>query len=336
MSAEYFGAVVKQVRKARKLTQRDLATVFCVGIHMVQNIEQGKDPGTMKSALDYVERLKALTLSDRELADLEHLAKTCPQRERYRRKEPQDQSVLEVAVPHETTDEEIAPLALAVEELASAITTPGKGYEAATPHLADRNATSALVEVPSMIGSTDIAPEARRRSKNFWRVVAGTIVVLLFIPGVWLWRSFNTAPIHVEEEAGKFLSITVNGEDKVLLPIDGEQHQHERRLQDAIQPGDAVEVRFIVRNLSDRLVIVCSIGAAVRGPDADQREWAADNYDMPSSGITTLWPGERYEYKQSRRFFEPGVYFIETVHSSCDHGSGGLRPSPRIWFTVEP
>lgn len=330
MSAEYFGAVVKQVREARNLTQRDLATTFCVSIHMVRNIEQGKDPGTTKSALVYVERLKAFTLSEEELEALEHLAKTRP------RKESQDEPVLEAALPHGTVDKGIAPLGLAVEEPASAATSPGTGLEESASPLADHTATSALVSEEAPIGSTDTTPKARRRSKNLWRAVSGAIVVLLLITGVWLWQSFNTAPIHVEESAGRFLSITVNGDDKALLPIDGEQHQHERRLQDAIQPGDAVEARFIVRNLSDRLVIVCSIGAAARGPDADRREWAADNYDMPSSGITFLWPGERYEYKQSRRFFEPGVYFIETVHSSCNRGSGGLRPSPRIWFTVEP
>lgn len=98
--------------------------------------------------------------------------------------------------------------------------------------------------------------------------------------------------------------------------------------------GEVLTVRFTIRNSDVHNVRIQELVIGARGPGGHTEGWDAPNIPFPPVRNLVLQPGETYEYKQSRAFYEPGDYFVEPVFQDSLDTWHGIQPFTRISFFV--
>jgi hypothetical protein len=122
--------------------------------------------------------------------------------------------------------------------------------------------------------------------------------------------------------------ITVTTDDRVLSS------------GDTIRTQQSVTVTFRILNNGPHPATIRSILIGARGPGVscksrNREKWAALNSDFPSAVAIRLDPGQEYEYRGSRAFYKPGVYFLEPVFQDSRGVWGGIPPFSCIDIYVD-
>jgi hypothetical protein len=93
-------------------------------------------------------------------------------------------------------------------------------------------------------------------------------------------------------------------------------------------------------NVDTQSVMLAKIVIGARGPGAncalEAQKWGASN-SVPFNArqSQTLMPGEIYEYRDTRVFFERGLYFIEPLIEDASGKWHGVVPFTCVEIIVE-
>lgn len=103
---------------------------------------------------------------------------------------------------------------------------------------------------------------------------------------------------------------------------------------DSVHIGEMTTVTFRILNNDVHPVRIKTLVIGSKGPGAKESGWRAPDVPFPPINNLVLQPGEVYEYRQSRSFYEPGDYFVEPVFQNAVGRWGGIQPFTRIEFSV--
>jgi hypothetical protein len=107
-----------------------------------------------------------------------------------------------------------------------------------------------------------------------------------------------------------------------------------------IRVHESISVSFRLMNVDTQTIMLEKIVIGARGPGAncalEAQKWDASNgVPFNARQSQTLMPGEIYEYRDTRSFFEPGLYFIEPLIEDSSGKWHGVSPFTCLDVIVE-
>lgn len=150
---------------------------------------------------------------------------------------------------------------------------------------------------------------------------------------------FNEVPDEIAATESTQLVLVEPPSIEIQAPSLGMVRAHELGVDGvlgtvALFPNEMVEVRIHVRNDELSSVIIRKVVVAVRGPEAQDKEWNAETVDFRTVESVKIKPGEIYEYRQSRIFYKSGDYFMAPVYQKPSDGWEEFRPWRRLYFSI--
>lgn len=175
---------------------------------------------------------------------------------------------------------------------------------------------------------TETTPIARKNTPRLrWRIallLVGILLVAVTLASLWAWKQSAAASqvgivILVSRDGGLLTLETAN---RVISS------------GDSVRIGEVATVTFRILNNDVHPVTIKTLVIGAKGPGAHAAGWRAPDVPFPPIKNLVLQPGEVYEYRGSRSFYEPGDYFVEPVFQDAVGRWSGIQPFTRIEFSV--
>lgn len=186
-------------------------------------------------------------------------------------------------------------------------------------------------EMPNLPSSGFIQNINRVRSAGFaFAAIFGVSVLTLFLVSV---NRLNTNASALRNGAMKLVT---SGDRYVVVTHNGQPLESGA----TIRAHEPITVSFRLMNVDTQTIMLEKIVMGSRGPNAncalEAQKWDASN-DVPFNAkqSQTLMPGEIYEYRDTRSFFERGRYFIEPLIEDASGKWHGVSPFTCVDVIVE-
>jgi len=164
-----------------------------------------------------------------------------------------------------------------------------------------------------------------------WAFIAGALLMILLFVTLAL-NSINGKPIATPQP----VMIKLVGQNQQQLIITATSRTISSG--DEVQSGEKLTVTFKIMNYDARSVTIKSLVAGARGPGVgcnQSKKWtSAQDVSFPLATNILLQPGQEYEYREGRIFYEEGTYFIEPVFEDMPNHWNGILPFTCIDFLV--